>query len=645
MPSNINCEDVARQLGLVHRFGTSWSCPSSGHHDQEKHPTLLIWPTHFKCEGGRCTFNRKGGDVYTLVMQVKNLTFRKAFEWLKEQNFDVSDKEEQYKISKPLFIKPDLSNKSVNKQKDDLFRYGIGLAMQGSSYKKVMAAIVEAGTKSNSQLNNNEYEDINQEIGKYFSTQDEKINKTLIYEELTRHVLSRFKLMLFDKPLELRRYRGYDYDRFCFNDWEFGYWELVDKSEIRPMVTEVAKDLNIPLKNSLYTEVETLLYAGLPGFFVHKDEIKNNDFEIPILAETAETIEHKKGYLDIKDEVKFYEEIVSGRFYFNGINTYYDPSAQCPKINKFLDEITCENYELKILLLQIVAYCLTKDISKHKAFIFLGQGRNGKGTFVSLIERLLGKHAVYATSFRKLLTSSFESAYLYEKQLVLINEMPKSLNQNHDCFDLFKSLISGDAISAEYKYGSAFMFKPKAKFIISCNSLTKGIAGDHALRERLIIVPFNRNFSQDEIIPNLAEQMFDELPGFLNMVLQTKNSLLNMGSQQFIDSGMDDLEEQAESDNKLTLWAEECCEYSEGDFVSNAALWQSYCDWCMVKKVMDNDRVNNNRTFGRLFKDIKFGRLRVTPKIIGIGDRKGQVSRRGWVNIKLRESYDIIQEF
>ena len=54
----------------------------------------------------------------------------------------------------------------------------------------------------------------------------------------------------------------------------------------------------------------------------------------------------------------------------------------------------------------------------HRIFCFIGDGLNGKGTFLRLIENLVGNENKCATEVESLATNRFESAKLYKKMWV-----------------------------------------------------------------------------------------------------------------------------------------------------------------------------------------------------------------------------------
>jgi hypothetical protein len=112
----------------------------------------------------------------------------------------------------------------------------------------------------------------------------------------------------------------------------------------------------------------------------------------------------------------------------------YDPNAKCPTILKFLTEVL-KPEDIRVIL-QLIGYCLYRTNRYEKAFIFYGQGSNGKSTLIRLIEYFLGFTSLYKNvshvSLQDLAKNRFKPAELYGKSanvyadLVGRVELPKA---------------------------------------------------------------------------------------------------------------------------------------------------------------------------------------------------------------------------
>jgi len=67
----------------------------------------------------------------------------------------------------------------------------------------------------------------------------------------------------------------------------------------------------------------------------------------------------------------------------------FDPAVTCHTWMTFLDRVLPDP-DQRMLLAEIFGYCLTTEIGKHKAFILLGEGANGKGVVLDVLRALVG---------------------------------------------------------------------------------------------------------------------------------------------------------------------------------------------------------------------------------------------------------------
>ena len=75
-------------------------------------------------------------------------------------------------------------------------------------------------------------------------------------------------------------------------------------------------------------------------------------------------------------------------------------SLRCPRIMNFMHQVMApEDVEA---VLDIIAYCLWRDLPFHKYLLFNGSGRNGKGTMLAVIKAFLGGQNVSGESLHKL---------------------------------------------------------------------------------------------------------------------------------------------------------------------------------------------------------------------------------------------------
>lgn len=75
----------------------------------------------------------------------------------------------------------------------------------------------------------------------------------------------------------------------------------------------------------------------------------------------------------------------------NKIRWDYNPEAYSELADKTLDKIACGDPAIRALLEEAIGYCFYRRNELGKAFILTGDKSNGKSTFLSMVQTLLGK--------------------------------------------------------------------------------------------------------------------------------------------------------------------------------------------------------------------------------------------------------------
>lgn len=179
--------------------------------------------------------------------------------------------------------------------------------------------------------------------------------------------------------------------------------------------------------------------------------------------------------------------------FFAKLPVTYDPEAKCPNISKFLEEV-CSIRD-KSTLIEYAGYCLYRRYLIHKALILLGEGANGKTTFINLIKSFLGPENCSHETLQELNEVRFARAELYQKYANLFADLP---GDRLFKTGVFKAVTGGDPISAERKFQNPFSFTNYAKLIFSANKLPATIDDTDAFFRRWLIVEFLNKFEGDK---------------------------------------------------------------------------------------------------------------------------------------------------
>jgi putative DNA primase/helicase len=156
------------------------------------------------------------------------------------------------------------------------------------------------------------------------------------------------------------------------------------------------------------------------------------------------------------------------------------------------------------LLLEIIGYTLYPGYPLHKALMLVGDGSNGKSTYLQLIVAILSRENVIGKSLQELCNERFAASELYHK---LANTYPDIPKQPLRYTGMFKALTGEDLISADRKFKPSISFVNYAKLLFSANELPEVTDQTYAFWRRWIVVEFPNKFPED---PGFFESTFTE---------------------------------------------------------------------------------------------------------------------------------------
>lgn len=218
-------------------------------------------------------------------------------------------------------------------------------------------------------------------------------------------------------------------------------------------------------------------------------------------------IAFKNGIYDIdKDElIPFSSEYIIT----NLIPWNFNSNAYSEIADSVLSSLACHDEEIRMLLEELIGYCFFRQNELGKAFILTGSGSNGKSTFLNMVKNVLGEKN-FSTLDLCELDDRFSTIMLFGKLANIGDDISGGFIKDSA---IFKKIVTGEKINAEQKGQPKFDFTPYVKLIFSANSVPRIGNGEDsmALLRRLIIVPFNGNFTQKNMGNDFKPYIGNEL--------------------------------------------------------------------------------------------------------------------------------------
>jgi len=261
----------------------------------------------------------------------------------------------------------------------------------------------------------------------------------------------------------------------------------------------------------------------------------------------------------------------------------YNPSAKCPNILRFLGQVLHPQDVFPAM--QIFGYVLLKSSKFEKAFMLFGSGNNGKSVFIKLIESFVGRQNTSHVALQDLDGDRFASADLYGKHVNVFADL-KAIKLSST--GNFKTLVSGDSVRAQRKYGQPFSFRNHAKLVFSANKIPDSDDTSHAYYKRWLILAFERSFTEGTKDTDLIHKLItdDELSGLLNLALVGLRQLEKEGG--FRDIAVEDVKRDYErKSNTVKAFLEDRCmmDLQAPEYLTlSAKVYDEYQEYCRQRK-------------------------------------------------------------
>jgi P4 family phage/plasmid primase-like protien len=307
------------------------------------------------------------------------------------------------------------------------------------------------------------------------------------------------------------------------------------------------------------------------------------------------------------------------------IPVMYDPAATCPAWEQFVSETFPE--DAQDLAFEMPADVITPSRSVQKSILLIGEGSNGKSTYLRALTAFVGRPNTAGVSLHKLESDRFATARLIGKLANICPDLPSThLTET----SAFKAITGGDDLGAEYKYREAFEFRPYCRLVFSANHVPRSGDASHAFFRRWLVVPFERTFEPAEQLPReeLDAKLSDpkELSGVLNRALDVLPRVRQEGFTES-PSMREAWEEFRAMTDPVTVWLQQNTTEAAEAFVPKDALATAYNKFCDKAGRPGMNKKGFGRAVKRSFPHIEDGQRSVAGKMtwcwLGIGLRSG----------------------
>jgi putative DNA primase/helicase len=279
----------------------------------------------------------------------------------------------------------------------------------------------------------------------------------------------------------------------------------------------------------------------------------------------------------------------------NSVDYLYDPEAERPRFEKFLDEVwpgsstqrpddfddwSDEQKDPQLrreLVQEIFGYLLSSDARKQKLFLFTGKPRSGKGTLARVLKGLVGEDNVIGFALDSL-DNEFGLEDLIDKQVAIVGDARLD-GKSHKAVTRLLSISGEDKITINRKHEKKWLGTLGVRFLILTNPLLNFTDASGVIATRFIPVVFSESFEGREN-ENLTAELLTELPGILNWAIEGLKRLRARGHFVLPPSSLDVIVKLKRKAAPVLNFIDDECELGPNYQIKRDDLYPIYQGWC-----------------------------------------------------------------
>lgn len=326
----------------------------------------------------------------------------------------------------------------------------------------------------------------------------------------------------------------------------------------------------------------------------------------------------KNGILDLKTSklMPHSKDII----FLTKIPVNYNPSAKCPKILKFFEEVFYKE-DIKPYI-EWVGFQLYRRYLLKTAVIHVGGTDTAKTRVILLMKIFIGEENTTGKSLQELTGDKFALAELYKKHANIHDDM-----SSQDITDTgkFKQITGSSPLNCRFIYSSPFNFMNWAKLTFACNKIpqTKEVDDDAYYNKWMI---FRHDNIFDKKDPSTDPKIIDkittdeELSGLLNIAIKGLKEILDKGHFSY-DKNWEEIKEiMHKRGSPISSFAKNQLHEQDEMWISKQDLFEAHVKYCKEQKLPQTTKDNFSKN--------------ITKYCLFMRDGKKE-KVRGWYNIRV----------
>lgn len=300
------------------------------------------------------------------------------------------------------------------------------------------------------------------------------------------------------------------------------------------------------------------------------------------------------------------------KIFFNKLPVEYDSQATCSKIEEFLKGVL-SNEDDRLVFYELGGFCLYKEYKFEKAFMFVGDGRNGKDKTLELIKRTIGIENCCAVPISSVVPDSFIISEFFGKMANIAGDIGHTDLKDTSTF---KGLTGRSIQTAPRKFLNPITFVNYAKFIFACNQLPMVYDTSKGFWDRWILLEFPFTFVTKDELDNAKDKTNlklrdesiiekittpNELSGLLNKFLDGLDRIIEFRSFSSTKGSEEIKNYWIRKSNSVMAFCMDKLEENYDSIISKKDFRKKYSEYCKKHKITQKSDYVIKRTLEEMF--------------------------------------------
>lgn len=256
----------------------------------------------------------------------------------------------------------------------------------------------------------------------------------------------------------------------------------------------------------------------------------------------------------------------------------YEPDAQCPEWERFLDVVFSHDPGQIRLLQQWFGYVVSGRTDLQKAASLVGPPRCGKGTIDRALKGIVGDEAFCSPKIGHL-TSEFGRESLIGKRLITFSDVRWNVRDAAEAIPILLAITGEDADTVPRKNRTDWTGKLPGRIMLVSNDTPTFTDSSGAMAGRLLNITFRRSFLGKEDT-KLGSRIMAELPGILRWALEGLRDLNESGEFCQTESSAAMASEIERDTSPEWAFVQDTCTPAKDGRERLDVLYEAYTNWC-----------------------------------------------------------------